>query len=330
MKSKITLIIASAFILTLTACDKSSYKKTKSGLVYKLISGGSKDSVARVGNVVKIHFARKYNDSLIFTSFDKMPNFIPLQSDPGLAYSPVEILFLARKGDSIVTVEAVDSLLKKGKSNQLPPTAKKGDRITTYIKILEVYKNDSLAMSDYQAEVAKDKPRQEKEAQEMQAKADAQRIEQGKADWEELKKSGEMEKGIKAMQSYLGSKKITAQKTDDGTFVVVKEKGTGEPVVDGKFISVKYTGRILETDSVFQSSVYTFKLGTYSVIHGWDDGLKLFNKGGKGTLYIPGYLAYAKNPGPGNKPFQALIFDVEVTNVSDTQEPQQTPQQPNQ
>jgi len=330
MKSKITLIIASAFILVLAACDKSSYKKTKSGLVYKIISGGGKDSVARIGNVVKIHFTRKYNDSLIYSSFNKMPSFIPLQADPGLAYSPVEILFMARKGDSIVTVEAVDTLLKKGLMNQLPPNAKKGDRITTYVKIVEVFKNDSLAMPDYQAEVAKDKPRQEKEMQEMQTKAEAQRIEQGKAEWEEMKKSDEMSKGIKAMQAYLVSKKITAQKTDDGTFVVVNEKGTGEPAVNGKFISVKYIGKILETDSVFESSVYTFKMGTYSVIHGWDDGLKLFNKGGKGTLYIPGYLAYAKNPGPGKKPFQALIFDVEVLNVSDKQEPQTTPQQPNQ
>jgi FKBP-type peptidyl-prolyl cis-trans isomerase len=322
MNTKIKLIIASAFVLVLTGCDKSSYKKTKSGLVYKLIPGGSKDSVAKVGNVVKLHFIRKYNDSVLYSSYGKMPNFIPLQNDPAQSYSPVEVLFLARKGDSIITVESVDTMLKRGMINQLPPTAKKGDRITTYIKIVDVFKNDSLAMPDYQAEMAKDKPRQEKEMQEMQAKAQAQRMEQAKAEWEELKKSGEMEKGINAMQAYLNSKKIKAQKTDDGTFVVVDQKGTGQPVVNGKFISVKYTGRILETDSIFESSVYTFKMGTASVIRGWDDGLKLFNQGGKGRLYIPGFLAYGKNPGPGNKPFQALIFDVEVLKVSDKQEQQ--------
>ena len=328
MKTKITLIIASAFILTLAACDKSSYKKTKSGLVYKIISGGSKDSAARVGNIVKIHFIRKYNDSVLFNSFGQLPSFIPLQADANLEYSPVEVLFFAKKGDSILTVESVDTLLKKGLANKLPPTAKKGDRITTYIKVLEVFKNDSLAMPDYQAEMAKDKPRQDKEMQEMQAKAEVQRMAQAKADWEEVKKSGEMEKGIKYMEAFLAGKKIKAQKTDDGTFVIVNQKGIGEPAINGKFISVKYTGRILETDSTFESSVYTFKMGTASVIRGWDDGLKLFNKGGKGILYVPGYLAYGKNPGPGNKPNQALVFDVEVLNVSDKQEQQSTPQQP--
>lgn len=320
MKTKITLIIASAFILSLTACKQLSYEKTKSGLVYKLISGGGKDSVAKVGNIVKFHFIRKFNDSVLYSSFGKMPSYLPLQADPGMSYSPVEVFFLARKGDSLITIESADTLLKKGLANQLPPNAKKGDRMTTYIKILEIFKNDSLAMPDYQAEMAKDKPRQDKEMQEMQEKNKAQIKEQMKKEWEEYKRTGEIEKGIKEMESFLAAKKIKAQKTADGTFVVVKEKGSGEPAVDGKFISVKYTGKILETDSIFESNVYTFQMGGGNVIRGWDDGLRLFNKGGKGVLYIPGYLAYGKNPGPGNKPFQALSFDVEVINISDKPE----------
>lgn len=320
MKTKITLIIASAIILALTGCDQLSYKKTKSGLVYKLISGGSKDSVAKTGNIVKFHFTRKLNDSLLYSSFGKMPSYIPLQNDPGMAYSPIEVFFLARKGDSLVTIESVDTLLKKGMTNQMPPSAKKGDRMTTTIKVLEIFKNDSLAMPDYQAEMAKDKPRQDKEMQEMQAKRTEQMKEQMKKEFEELKKSGEMDKQIKAMETYLAGKKISAQKTNEGTFIVVNQKGSGEPAVDGKFISVKYTGRILETDSVFESNVYTFQMGTGNVIRGWEDGLKLLNKGGKGKLYIPGFLAYGKNTGPGGKPYQALIFDVEILNVSNTLE----------
>jgi FKBP-type peptidyl-prolyl cis-trans isomerase len=50
------------------------------------------------------------------------------------------------------------------------------------------------------------------------------------------------------------------------------------------------------------------------VIEGWDEGLKLFKAGGKGTLYIPGFLAYGKNANPPFKSFEALTFDVEVLN----------------
>ena len=320
MKTKITVILALTFIATLVACDTTSYKKTKSGLVYKIIPGKSKDSLIRSGNIVKFQFVRKINDSLMYTSYGKMPGFSQMNMTPEINYSPLEVFFMLRKGDSAVTVELYDSLLKRGLTNQLPPNAKKGDKINTYIKILDVYASDSIAMIDFNAEMAKDKPRQEAETKEMQAKGEIERIEMAKKEWEEMKKSDVMEKGIKTMETFLAAKKINAQKTNEGTFVIIKEKGTGAPAVDGKYINVKYTGRILETDSMFESSIYKFKMGTYSVIRGWDDGLKLFNVGGKGTLYVPGFLAYGKNPGPGNKEFQALIFDVELLGVSDTQE----------
>ena len=116
------------------------------------------------------------------------------------------------------------------------------------------------------------------------------------------------------MESYLASKKITAQQTGSGTFVVIKQQGTGASVNDEDTVTVKYTGRILATDSVFQSNTYTFPLGE-AADQGWDEGVKLFKVGGKGTIYIPGFLAYGANPRPPFRPFEALIFDVELTNA---------------
>jgi hypothetical protein len=51
----------------------------------------------------------------------------------------------------------------------------------------------------------------------------------------------------------------------------------------------------MATDTLFQASEYIFPLGQREVVQGWDDGLLLFNEGGKGTLYIPAYLAYGKD-----------------------------------
>ena len=321
MKTKLSLMIAIVIMIIVAGCGEMSYKKTKTGLVYKVFPGSSKDSLAKVGNVVKFNFTRKLNDSLLGSTYGKMPGYAQLTNEQSMEYGPGEVFFLTKKGDSAITIEIVDTLLKKGMAAQLPPNAKKGDRITTFIKVLEIFKNDSLAMPDFNAELAKDKPRQEKEMKVAEEKAVKERIVMFKKEMDEMKKSGEVEKGIKSMEQFLAAKKITAQKTNEGTFVVVKEKGTGEPAIDGKFITVKYTGKIPETDSVFESSSYTFKMGTVSVIGGWDDGLKLFNLGGKGTLYVPGFFAYGRNPGPGGKPYQALIFDVEVTRISDTDAP---------
>ena len=47
MKAKITMIVA-VITLFVVSCGDMGYKKTKSGLVYKIIPGGGKDSVAKM------------------------------------------------------------------------------------------------------------------------------------------------------------------------------------------------------------------------------------------------------------------------------------------
>ncbi|HEY1871256.1 MAG TPA: FKBP-type peptidyl-prolyl cis-trans isomerase, partial [Chitinophagaceae bacterium] len=232
---------------------------------------------------------------------------------PGVAdYSPNEVFGLLRKGDSAITVSLIDTFIKRGLATQLPPNAKKGDRLVVTFKVLEVFPSDSLAQQDYNAEMVKDRPRQEKEMQEQMAKQKQMIKDQIAKQDQELQKSGEIDKELKAMESYLSSKKIAAQKTGKGTYVVIKQQGTGIPLKDGDTVKVKYTGKILATDSVFESNMYSFPLGEGQVIQGWDEGIKMFNQGGKGTLYIPGFLAYGANARPPFRPFEALIFDVEV------------------
>jgi FKBP-type peptidyl-prolyl cis-trans isomerase FkpA len=312
-------------VLALTvACNSVSYKKAKSGLLYKIYPGGGKDSLMKEGNIVKFQVVAKLNDSVLYSSYGKLPAYAQLNSSPNSAYSILEILPLMRKGDSAVTVQLVDTLLRKGA--QLPPTAKKGDRMTTTIFITEVFKVDSLAMADYNVEMEKDKPRQMKEQEEQMAKFQKEQQEKQALEDIELEKSGEIAKELKAIETMLASKKINAQKTGKGTYVYIQEKGTGTPTASGKYLTVKYTGRRMENDSVFQDGAYSFQLGKQAVIRGWDEGLLLFNKGGKGTLFVPGFLAYGKSPDPSSpfKPFDALKFDVEILEVSDTILPQPT------
>ena len=63
------------------------------------------------------------------------------------------------------------------------------------------------------------------------------------------------------MEEYLQEKKITAQKTGKGTYVVVTEKGSGPEATVGKYVNIKYVGKLLSTDSTFQASTYEFPLG---------------------------------------------------------------------
>ncbi len=98
--------------------------------------------------------------------------------------------------------------------------------------------------------------------------------------------------------------------------------GTGADAVNGKNVTVKYTGWLYTTTTAdfkgtqFESNTYTFKLGTGAVIAGWDQGILGMKVGGKRTLLIPSSLAYGNQtngPIPANS---GLVFDVEVTAVN--------------
>jgi FKBP-type peptidyl-prolyl cis-trans isomerase FkpA len=316
MKYNISLLTFLAAVVLIAGCGGLDYKRTKSGLLYKIISSGNaKNPVAKENNYLKFNVVTKLNDSVVYSSYGKMPGYSKVGGAKGADYSPVEIFGMLRKGDSAITVAMIDTFLKRGMANQLPPGAKKGDRMIVTFKVLEVFTNDSAIQKDYNAEMVKDRPRQEKETREQMALQKKQIKEMRAKQEEEYRKSGEVDKELKNMESYLASKKITAQQTGKGTFVVVREQGTGASVNDEDTVTVKYTGRMLANDSVFQSSTYTFPLGEGAVIAGWDEGIKLFKVGGKGTLYIPGFLAYGANARPPFKAFEALIFDIEVTDA---------------
>ena len=297
MKAKITLIVSALLAIVMLSCSSADYKKTRSGLVYQIFPGGSNDSTAKFNNVIKFNVLYKINDSVLYDSHGKMPQFFGVSPQDSGSYSPFELFTLLRKGDSVVTTQSVDTLFKKGMQQQIP-FAKKGDQIKTYIKILEVFRVDSIARKDYEAEMAKDRPRQEKEAKEAETK--------------------QKEKEEKEMQAYFSANKLTPVRAPQGTYVLIKEKGTGAPAALGKFVTVKYAGKGLINNQQFDAGVYVFQVGPGNAIQGWHDGIPLFNKGGKGILFVPGSLAYGQD-GPAG-PFATLVFDVEILNVSDTKE----------
>lgn len=321
MQKKPLIALLVLFTLAFTACKQASFKKTKSGLTYQLFpQGDSKDSLIKNGWAVKFNIIQKLNDSVLFDTHGKMPGYIRSDNSPNAEYSIGEILPLMRVGDSAVIVQFIDTLMKRGAQFQF--NVKKGDRLLNYIKIVEVFKADSLAQADFEKEQKKDMPRRVKEQVENMAKI-------RKTELEQFKKSGDYDRGIQEVEAYLKKKNITAQKTESGIYYTIQQAGEGRQVTKGSFANVKYSGRVLTTDSTFESSVYPVQVGVGSVITGWDEGLTVFKQGSKGTLYIPGYLAYTMQPGPGGKTFVPLIFDIEILEVSDEPiqpQPSVTPQ----
>jgi len=95
--------------------------------------------------------------------------------------------------------------------------------------------------------------------------------------------------------------------------------GTGDVVGPGQIATVHYTGW-LTNGSKFDSSVdrnetFAFRLGTGSVIPGWDEGVSGMREGGKRQLWIPPTLAYGSSGAGSIPPNSVLIFEIELLQV---------------
>jgi FKBP-type peptidyl-prolyl cis-trans isomerase FklB len=104
--------------------------------------------------------------------------------------------------------------------------------------------------------------------------------------------------------------------TDSGLQYEVIEAGNGNKPSVTSMVEVHYHGTLID-GTVFDSSVQrgqTASFGVNQVIKGWTEALQLMPVGSKYRLYIPQELAYGANPHPGGaiKPYEALIFDVEL------------------
>lgn len=303
---KTTLILSALSILALGACKNSGFKKTKSGLLYKIVESGKGPLVKR-GDVIKIQFVHKLRDSVLASSYEQMPFYAKVDS-VGPVYDPQEIFTMLHKGDSAVVIRMADSLAKK--QGMLPEFIKPKDKLILSFRVVEVFTADSIAQKDQMAEMQKAQQRQAQKQESLRGPK------------------------VKEIEDYLAKNKINATKAPLGTFVEVKQQGNGAQVDSGKYCSIRYTGKNFPSMKVFESNMeagkepFSVVVGTHAVIPGWDEGLKYFKQGGKGTLYIPFFNAYGAQPGPGGQQYENLVFDIEVVSVSDSAPKQQAQPMP--
>jgi len=276
----------------LVSCSKATYKKTKGGLPYQLYKGKDTQQI-RFGDFIKIQFTQTIKDSVYFTTVGALPEYRQVNEAQVLPYDISELWTSLRVGDSVVTTQLMDTFIKRDPT-RIPLQFKKGDKIKTFVKVLAIFKSDSLARADY---------------------------ENTTKEW--------LVSEVKVIEKYVADKKINAQKTPSGVYVEILNPGTGNRIDSGKYISCKYTGTSW-SGKKFDSNVdhsfghtdpLSFVVGSSgpgSMIKGFDEAVRVLGLGGKARAYIPSSLAYAGNPGsPLIKPFESLIFDIEVIDIKD-------------
>jgi peptidylprolyl isomerase len=99
------------------------------------------------------------------------------------------------------------------------------------------------------------------------------------------------------------------------------EEGDGAEAKAGSTISVDYVGALYKDGTVFDNSYdrgepISFPLGAQQVIAGWDQGFEGMKVGGRRVLVIPSDLAYGPTGQGPIGPDEALVFVVELKDVS--------------
>lgn len=96
--------------------------------------------------------------------------------------------------------------------------------------------------------------------------------------------------------------------------------GIGQEVKPGDTITAHYTGALVASGVIFQSShdrgePVTF--GLNQVIKGWTDGVPGMKVGGTRRLIIPAAQAYgSSSPAPNIPPNSDLVFDIELVAIA--------------
>ncbi len=117
-------------------------------------------------------------------------------------------------------------------------------------------------------------------------------------------------------------KKKGVQVTKSGLqYKILKRSKKGAIPTNDKFVEVKYTGKLIDGtvfDSTDRNGGKAVSLPVSGLISGWQEALKMMKEGDKWNLVIPYNLAYGETGQGGIGPNQALIFDIELFKVMDS------------
>ncbi len=313
-RTYLSQILMSVLILgTLGSCEKCFFKKTATGLEYKIVKKGPGPKPQDGQIVLFDMFYKTKKGDIIFNSADQeMPLALQYadsvyQKDGGLK----EVISMLEKGDSTIFKLNAKTLLGAG-FEQVAAKHHLSDQETL---LLHMHVQDVMSQAEFRAW-------EEKKLETMEAQ------------WKE-KAAKQLQTDIELIDNYLKEQQLTAQSTDSGLRYIIDKPGQNSANMPkpGNTVKVHYTGKTL-AGKVFDTSLAAvaqehgihnpmrtyepleFKLGQGQVIPGWEEGIMLLSKGTKARLFIPSPLAYGTYAiDEVIKANTILIFEVELVDI---------------
>lgn len=311
---RITKMLIGLLLVLCVACDKSE-RETLSGLKYKVVKEGT-GVPAKEGELLLFNFILKDSKDSIYRSTYEVdfPQYMPMRDTTGMSREDglTQMLRMLKQGDSVHVTIPIKDFFKNYRREALPPEQDSTLDLIFQFKVEAIMSRDSFMT--YQRD--------------FYAKLQQEQI----------------VKDSVAIEAYLLKNNITAQKTESGLYYSITRPGQGENGKPGQAAKVDYAGYTLE-GAYFDTSIksvamekglynperekfmpygpYEFTIDRREVINGWDEALKVLNKGSKATIFVPSRMAYGPQGQNRIKPNEVLIFELEVVDLKDKKDEKQ-------
>ena len=287
IKSVILMAIAALMVVSCGKSDLPGYKKTKDGLSYKIVTSNKNAKQVQLEDMLVAEVCLTFADDTLFNNFGN-PDRVLRVNPASFKGDLTEGLLMLHEGDEAYFAVCADTMARFFGPNQMHPkyVAGQGQYFIYHIKLASIVSKEEI----------------EQEAQNFRAEM-------------EERQSKEPEE----IAQYIADNNITAKPDQDGLYIIVKQKGNGPVVAEGKTVSMHYTGKLLD-GTIFDSSVdrdpLTYVVGKQGLIPGWEKGVMGQPAGTKLQLIIPSALGYGATGAPGRiPPYSPLCFDIEIVSV---------------
>lgn len=126
-----------------------------------------------------------------------------------------------------------------------------------------------------------------------------------KKESDEAKQAG-IDRGL--IEQYVTDHNLDGKYTLSGLYYVILEQGDGTYPAQNALIKVTYKGYLLDGTVFEEGHIPLISLA--NLIPGWQEGIRLIDKGGTIQLIIPSGLAYGEDQSENIPANSVLIFDI--------------------
>ena len=112
------------------------------------------------------------------------------------------------------------------------------------------------------------------------------------------------------IEAFILEHQLDADSTSSGLYYVIDEPGSSEHPNINDVVTVSYVGFLLNGSTFDGPREESF--GLNQVIAGWQEGIPLFGKGGRGLLIIPSHLGYGDRSTGGIPANSVLVFEIHL------------------